>query len=158
MGRSEQVTSLVLVVTAIVVCIGASRIGLGTFRSPGSGLIPFLAGVFLALFALAILIKSSLKEKSETISTPEQRDVRKVIKTITGMFAYVFLLPLLGYSITTFLLMLFFFKGIETLEWKWAIIASGIIWVVSYFVFDVWLQCQLPEGLFDLRRVMGWIL
>jgi len=157
MGRSDQISSIVLIIVAIVVCFSSIRIGLGTFDTPGSGFLPFFAAVFLGLTSLPTLIKATLGKKSEIAAPQERVNSRKVIKAFIGLILYVSFLPLLGYPIGTFLLMLFFFKGVETMKWRWAVLTGILIVLGSYLIFDVWLQCMLPVGLVDIRKLTQWI-
>lgn len=158
MRRSDQISSIVLIIVAIVVCLGSFRIGLGTFNTPDLGFVPFFAGVFLGLTSLPTLIKSTLGKKSEIAAPKERVNLRKVIKAYIGLILYVASLPLLGYPIGTFLLMLFFFKGVETMKWRWAVLTGTLIVLGSYLIFDVWLQCMLPVGLVDIRWLTRWII
>ena len=157
MDEHNRISSIVLIIVAILVCIGSIRIGLGTFSSPGSGFVPFTAAVFLGLFSLPTLIKATLEKKSKEIFPHEPANLRKVIKTIVGLLIYILLLPRIGYVIGTFFLMLFFFKGIETLKWRWAVITAIATVLTSYLVFDIWLQCTFPVGLINIRGLARWV-
>jgi putative tricarboxylic transport membrane protein len=154
MGRSDQISSIVLIIVAMLVCFSSIRIGLGTFDTPGSGFVPFFAAVFLGLSSLPTLIKATLGKKSEIAAPQEPVNLRKVIKAFIGLFLYIFFLPFLGYVIGTFLVMLFFFKGVETMKWRWAVLTGICIVMASYLIFDVWLQCRLPVGFVDLRGLI----
>jgi hypothetical protein len=67
-------------------------------------------------------------------------------------------LPILGYIIGTFLFMLFLFKGVETLKWKWSVITAIITVLASYLIFDIWLKCMLPLGvIIDVKDLVLWI-
>jgi TctA family transporter len=157
MGRLDRISSIVLIIVAMTVCVGSIRIGLGTFHAPGSGFVPFLAAIFLGLFSIPTLIRATREKKSEITSSPEPIDLRKGIKAIVGLFVYISLLPILGYVIGTFLLMIFFFKGVENLKWKWALITAIITVVTSELIFDVWLQGMLPVGFIDFKEWIVWI-
>lgn len=157
MGKLDRISSIVLITIAVVVCLSSMRIGLGTFHVPGSGFVPFFAGVFLGLFSLPTLIRAILEKNSKKASPQEPVNLRKVIKVIITLYVYILFLSILGYLIGTFLLMLFFFKGVENLKWKWAVFTSVLIVLCSYLIFDVWLQCMLPVGFFDIKELMRWI-
>jgi putative tricarboxylic transport membrane protein len=158
MRRADQISSVVLIAVSIVVCFASIRIGLGTFNTPDLGFVPFFAGVFLGLTSLPTLIKATLGKKSEIAAPQERVNLRKVIKAYIGLILYVAFLPLLGYPIGTFLLMLFFFKGVETMKWRWAVLTGTLIVLGSYLIFDVWLQCMLPVGFVDIRWLTRWII
>lgn len=153
----QIISSIILIIVGFIVCLGSMRIGFGTFNAPGPGFLPFLAGVFLVLCSLPILIKASFEKKPKVAYPQKPVNLRKSIKAIIGFFAYTLLLSTLGYAIGTFLLMLFLFKGVENLKWRWAVITAVLTVLASYILFDFWLQCMLPKGLFDLRVLKGWI-
>lgn len=157
MTGHDRISSIVLIIIGMIYCFASVRIDLGTFRSPGPGLVPFLAGVFLVLSLLPTLISSIFEKKLKVLSPVEPVSLRKGIKAIIGFSVYTFFLPILGYIIGTFLLMLFFFKGVETLKWKWAVIAAILTTLASYMIFDIWLQSMLPVGFIDIRGLMRWI-
>ena len=157
MGKGHRISSIILIVLAIIICIASVRIGLGTFHSPGSGFVPFSAAVLLGLFSVPTLIKASFEKNFKKDLQQEPVHLGKVIKTILALLVYISLLSTLGYLIGTFLLMLFLLKGIENLKWKWAVFTSIFAVLTSYFIFDVLLQCMLPVGFFDLKKVMSWI-
>lgn len=157
MGKGDQISSIILILLAIVVCIASVRIGLGTFHSPGSGFVPFFAAVFLGLFSVPTLIKAYLEKNFKKGLQQEPVHLGKVVKTILALLVYISLLSTLGYVIGTFLLMLFLLKRVENLKWRWAIFTSIFTVMASYFLFDILLQCMLPVGFFDVKKVMLWI-
>jgi Na+/pantothenate symporter len=61
------------------------------------------------------------------------------------------LLEKLGYLITTFLAMLLLFGIYERKRWWVALVGSIIVTVITYVVFHVLLNVQLPEGFWRLR-------
>ena len=64
------------------------------------------------------------------------------------MFAYALVLDILGFLISTFLLLSFLFRfGMEPQKWFWAIGGSVIASLSCYVVFELWLRTQLPKGI-----------
>jgi hypothetical protein len=63
---------------------------------------------------------------------------------LLGVSIYAVILNRVGYLVSTFLLMLFLFKGIEPHGWTTAIIATIITTACSYILFGVWLGTQFP--------------
>jgi hypothetical protein len=73
----------------------------------------------------------------------------KVILVIASLFIYTFLLPRLGYLITTFVLMAFLFSLIGRPR-LWIQGVSALITVlITYIIFYMWLDVQLPKGIFS---------
>jgi hypothetical protein len=155
MNKGDRISSIVLIVFSIVICFASFKMGLGTIRTPGSGFLPFFCAVFIGLFSLPTLVKSILEQKLKALPSQEPISLRKVIRIILGLILYTLFLGLLGFKLSTFLFMLFLFRGIETIKWKWAVLFSISAVLFSYLVFDIWLQTMLPKSLI-LERVLNW--
>jgi hypothetical protein len=57
-------------------------------------------------------------------------------------------MPVLGYLISTFLLMIVLFWILERGKVVFVFVSSILATIVTYFVFSKWLNCQFPDGLF----------
>jgi len=65
---------------------------------------------------------------------------------MAALFVYAFALERVGFVVATFALLLFFFKVLERQRWVMALAGSLVTAFVTYLVFKVWLQVQLPAG------------
>lgn len=131
------------------VCLISIPISIGTLHSPGPGFLPFWSGVALGIFSIALIITSILKEKvEEKISNLwKGMDWHKVIWVLAALFIYAILLPSLGYLIATSGLLAFLLSLLSR-QRLWIPVVSAIITaVVSYLLFYVWLDVQLPKGI-----------
>ena len=150
MSLRDQWSGLFWVAISIFVCWVSIPIGIGTFKSPGPGFLPFSAGVVLGTLSVALVITSILQGKEEGRILSLWRGVKwhKVILVLTSLFIYTLLLPILGYLITTSGLLILLF-GIKRKQRLWIQVLSALItaWV-SYLIFYVWLEVQLPKGIF----------
>ena len=125
------------------------RYGFGSLSEPGVGFITFFAGAILALLSL-LLFFSSFREKEKTAGLRELwagLDVQKVLYVLLLLVVYTVLLRPGGFLLCTFLLLFLLFRvkgayGIWT-----TLLASFFVTAVSYLVFQVWLQVQLPRGI-----------
>ena len=151
MRRYDQMSSLVWLVFAIYICIASSRLSFGSFDHPGPGFLPLLVGIFLGIFSIIAFLQAYLsKVTDETTSSwyPKER-WKKLIGVLAVMFIYAFCLEILGFLVSTFLLLVSLFRyGMEPKRWVVAIGASGIASLSSYAVFELWLRTQLPRGIF----------
>jgi Tripartite tricarboxylate transporter TctB family len=71
---------------------------------------------------------------------------RKVGALLVVLGGYVFLLDSLGYLLSTFLLVLFMLRWIDTQRWAIALGMAAITSAGSYVVFAIWLSIPLPRG------------
>ncbi len=149
-GRKTIDSSLIFfLMLAGVICIESYKLGLGTLHAPLPGLFPFLIGILIGglsiiKFSLDLYPSGALDWLKITIPW------KRVLPVVAGLFIYALLLDVLGFSSSTFLLILFLIKGIEAKPWWVAGSAALAISVFMYLVFRVWLQVQLPTGF------LGW--
>jgi putative tricarboxylic transport membrane protein len=140
----------------MAVAAEAIRVGIGRFRSPDAGLFPFLTAVLLGVFSLwlffdSLLRKSSPGEEHRAVWGKETR-WKNILLTLAALAVYAFALNPLGYLLTTFLLILFLFRFIEPQRWIAAILGAAVTSSLSYTLFHIWLQTQLPDGF-----VLSWV-
>jgi putative tricarboxylic transport membrane protein len=83
---------------------------------------------------------------------PEEKKEKTHWKTVILAFAALFISILifesLGFIISTILFVGFLFKCIEKKGWFITILASLLMTFASYYIFKVWLQAELPKGIF----------
>jgi len=133
----------------VFVCLESVWCGIGTLHSPGPGLFPFLSGVILGTFAVVLLVTNNLKKKSRGKIRDLWRGTewKKVVWILFSLFLYPFVLPIMGYLITTFGLMAFSL-GIMGRSKVWVQGVSALmITLVSYVVFYILLGVILPKGI-----------
>jgi hypothetical protein len=127
----------------------SARVDIGSFKSPGPGFLPFLAGIVLGAFGIVLVINAVLKKARQERKANLWKGLEwhKVIIILTSLIAYAILLPSVGYLILTFALMLLLFGVVERPRF-WVRLVSALITVfATYLVFYVWLNVQLPKGL-----------
>ncbi len=140
----------------MIICILGWKIGLGSFQEPGSGFIAFLSGLLICILGLLIVLpkespKSLLEAHSGFRRAFRGAPVFLLLLTVGVLLGYGIFLEILGYNLTTFLVMwalfyLFYEKGKRRIVWS--ALASFATAGVTYLVFEVWLRSQLPRGIF----------
>jgi putative tricarboxylic transport membrane protein len=81
----------------------------------------------------------------------EWGSLKKPAILVVALIGYAFLLQVFGYLITSFALMFVMFLITEPQKWRKDILIAAIAVMLSFLVFDKWLQVRLPGGIFDLR-------
>jgi hypothetical protein len=69
-----------------------------------------------------------------------------------SLFFYALLMETIGFIPVTLLLFIFLLGIIEKKRWFYTIFVSIVVTVISYLIFETWLQSQLPRGLLEFLR------
>ena len=149
-GRAEGISWVVL---GAFFCLLSWRISIGSFREPGPGFVAMASGISLIIIGLIMMLLRAFSKSSpavgETRSQPILRLPRaRLMYTVILLVGYALFLELLGYLAATFLIMvgLFFDRGANRL--LPSVLASLVTVGATYLLFEVWLRCQLPRGIF----------
>jgi putative tricarboxylic transport membrane protein len=150
MKARDVIPNILLILIGAFFCISSVTLGLGSVNAPGPGLGPFGMGGILILLSLLALLESYLKVKDKRPpQLIEWKSWGLLLWILFSIFIYAFVLDLLGFMLTSFILLTFLFKVSGVKSWKGAIGASLISTVVSFLLFDYLLQCNLPKGFFE---------
>ncbi len=155
-----MVTSLIPVVfwilLSLFIIFFSHHIGLGEFRSPGPGLMPFLVGFSLLLISLYALIRFLLSRGSrgKTLNIEESRIYfRKIGLVLLLLLAYASLLERIGYLITAFLTLVFLFRSAGSKGWRFALVTSGVTALITY-AFFTYLGLRFPPGILRIGGLL----
>jgi putative tricarboxylic transport membrane protein len=149
MRNPDQFSSLIWLLAGIAIAGSSLKYGFGSFQEPGIGFITFFAGAFLAFLALLLLVTSRREQKmpGRLWDLWTGLDVKKVIYVLVLLALYTFLLRPAGFLVSTFILLSLLFRVKGAHKWATAALLSILVTGVSYFVFEMWLQVQLPKGI-----------
>jgi putative tricarboxylic transport membrane protein len=137
-------------VAALTLIFGAAaayesaKLPFGTVHSPGQGFFPWWISVVIFLLALLLLFQALTSRSS--VAREGSGRIAKVAALLVILAAYTFLLEPLGYPLSTFLLVLFMLRAIDTQRWTVALGMAAITSVGSYVMFAIWLSIPLPRG------------
>ena len=148
MIRKETITLFIWLAFCLFVCIESWRLGLGSFKMPGPGFIPFGASLLIGLIALALLLVGKARRIiQETTPFFQGSRVRKVLYMVCALFLYPFFLSQIGFFLCTLLFVGFSLKMIEPQRWRTVLVISISAAIACYLLFDVLLRIQLPKGI-----------
>jgi len=154
--RIRKAEGFVWIGMGIVVCLISWECQLGSFHEPGSGFLGFIAGLFVSVVGLIMLLPHFLSKISHPIGSSSGSYFRipswpRLACTTALLLAYGLLLEPLGYVVTTFLVMWGLFYDPYRRNWVSSCFASIVSVGVTYLVFELWLRCQFPRGIFPWR-------
>lgn len=113
--RTDRLVSVVFLVPALLMAIGAWQLGLGTVRVPGPGFYPLVVAILICGLSLLQLLSTRPIAVGEN-DTPQSSHPGKVLAAILALVFFIVFLPLAGVAITSaiFLGALFRIGGIES--------------------------------------------
>jgi len=152
MRKSDRIQALLWAVFGLYLAYEGFLLKLGTGRAPKPGFMIFWMGVIMVILSAVFFIT--------TFTTPEQE--RKAlwqgtrwfrgVKLMVALFLYVAVFQVLGFIVSTFLLLVYLFKGLEPQSWRNALLLSAVTIAICYLVFGVFLELQFPPGVLSFIR------
>jgi len=136
--------ALFWVALGILVCYGATRLGLGSVTEPGSGFIFFWSGLILVILSLMVLVES-LRSSEEIVQETAEMNWVKIALVLLSI---AFFLERLGFVLTTFFLLSFLLGWIEGTNWARSLGVASAAALGSFAIFELWLKIRLPKGIF----------
>lgn len=150
----KRIFSLFLISLSIIICIGSLKLGMGSFRNPGPGLIPFITSSLIFCLSLLIIIMDFVRVDESEDGRPffVRKNLQKPATLVVALSGYTFLLNIFGYLITTFpliLSMLLIFDP-DLRKWRKYCTIGAVATFLSFVIFCKWFQVQLPIGIFQI--------
>ena len=147
--KADRVSSLLWLIFSMIICIESYRLNLGSYKDPGPGFFPFLAGLVSTILSLILLILTFGTERKGGMDRVwENIKWKNIIFLLSFMLIYALFMVKLGFLLTTFIFMMGLVRIIEYRKWYVVAIAAIVTTLAAYFVFEVWLKTQLPRGIF----------
>ena len=144
MARRDALAAVMALVFGAVAAYQSAKLPFGTVHSPGQGFFPWWTSAAIVLLALVLLFQALTSRSSIAQQGPGR--IAKVTLLLLVLFAYTFLLDLLGYLLCTFFLVLFMLRAIDPQRWTVALGMAAVTAIGSYVVFAMWLSVPLPRG------------
>jgi putative tricarboxylic transport membrane protein len=144
----DQTSSLFWLLVSVAVFLESIRLGVGSLHNPGRGFLTFGASGILGILALILFIQASLrKPEAEREPLFAGKMWKRIVFVLTVLWLYAWVMPTVGYLISTFILMLLLFWVLEKKKIGWVFASSVLSTLLTYVVFSKWLNCQFPDGL-----------
>lgn len=146
---ANKFTSIFLLVASIFICIESYRLDIGTYNEPGPGFLPFWVGVSILILSLLLLLLSFKEnQERERENILAEKRWKNILLVIASLFVYMVVLEKLGFIVSAFLFIVSLIGSIEPKKWYIVIIFAFASTLGAYLIFGIWLQSQLPKGIF----------
>ena len=154
MVRADRISGIFWLCFAVLVIILSYHLGLGTLHKPGPGFLFFWVNIVLGIMSLIVLIRAwaGKKEEGPQPAIFGGQNISKIVFVMISLFLYALLMETVGFIPVTLLLFIFILKIIEKKRWFYTAFVSIVVTVISYLIFETWLQSQLPKGLLGFLR------
>lgn len=141
---SEVVGGSFWLAVGIFFGVGGMLLNLGTLRNPGPGFLPLIMALLLVSFSLIILLRG-LTGPEQNLQGIQWKSQSVLVATV---FLYGVLLDLVGFLLSTFVLMFVLFGLLfgGNARWPRVFLYAGATAVAGWLVFSVALKVPFPRG------------
>jgi putative tricarboxylic transport membrane protein len=152
MKTRDLVSSVACMVLGGLFVVGALQLGLIRRGVPGPGFIPFFTGLALVGVSLFVFIPALGQRERVEIEAffPERDSLRKILLALVALGGFGVVMEYAGYFLTTFAFMFFINRVMEPKGWRAVTVLALLTAVVSYLLFVVLLEVNLPKGFLSL--------
>ncbi|OLC01093.1 MAG: hypothetical protein AUH30_00920 [Candidatus Rokubacteria bacterium 13_1_40CM_68_15] len=150
MRTAELVADAAWVTLGLGICLYALKLRLWDASGPASGFLPFIAGVFIAVVGLALVLREWARRPVRESTAPfwEDRTGRNRVALVTAALCVMaYLMPVLGFLVTASLVMTFLLGLTERTRLASSVVLAVVSSLATYWLFGSLLQVRLPRGL-----------
>jgi hypothetical protein len=141
---AEAVGSLFWLAVGVSFAVGGIKLNPGTLRNPGPGFLPLVMSLLLICFSLFIVAKELLRPERflEGIRWKSQ------VLIVASVFFYGLLLDVIGFLLSTFILMfiLFGLRFSGKRRWRSVFFYAAATALAGWLVFSVTLSVPFPRA------------
>jgi putative tricarboxylic transport membrane protein len=147
--RFDKIGSIVCLIVAAAAIWQSAIIPMGRISKPGPGFLPFWVGIILALLSGVLWTEASLRKPSadQVRFLSGEGKWQYVVFAALSLLAYTGLMEILGFRLSTFLLLIFLFWFVGKQKWWVVLTGASLVTVFTHLIFRVALKVQLPVGL-----------
>jgi putative tricarboxylic transport membrane protein len=142
----ETISGFLVFVLGAAILWQGRHLSVGSLRTPGPGFFPTLIALTLMILSLFLILRRS--SKGVEGASFARRSIIRMVSAFVALLGYFFFLEYLGFVISSFFLMGFFFLSIARQRWYVALPSAVVCIGLAYILFEVLLKSNLPKGLF----------
>lgn len=133
------------VLLGIWISVLATKLTLWDASGPSTGFLPLLTGIVIAACGLSMLLWSPRANLQLKDLWPTPDRALRPFAVVFGLVAMAWLMPVLGFLVTAFLITLFLVRFVYLERWHWSLLvsalASGTLTAIFVYAFGI----QLPR-------------
>jgi putative tricarboxylic transport membrane protein len=146
----ERIADFLWIIFGVSICVEGVREKLWSPAGPDSGFFPFLTGLIIAAVGCVMFLGKRLKEGNGAVEDKfwdNQVTRNRVFFLFISLCAMSYLLPLIGFLLTSILATSVMIRVIEKKSWGIIISISLASCLIIYSTFQFLMQIRLPKGL-----------
>jgi len=144
---SDAVSGLLFAALGTYAAMKARTFGLGTLAEPGAGFFPFWGGVLVVACSLVIVARTFKGARADELphSAPRPPNWSKISACVAVLFAYTAALPLVGFGVSTFLVMLVLSRFDPRTTWRGSLAIAALGALGFWLLFVRLLAVSFPS-------------
>ncbi len=143
-SRRIDYSAAVFIALGLFVIVKSHGLTLGEFTNPGPGLYPLLLGVLLAGASLVSFFTSGRTVSSKAADGGRRK--RSVVYMVATLVLFRILLPIAGYCLSAFLMLVLLLRAIGGRPWPRAVAWAIIFTALSFLLFAKGFGVRFPQG------------
>ena len=142
--KHDLKSGLFFLCMGLIVCFLSYHLRVGSISFPGPGFMPLVAGAFLTLLSLALVLTQIFSKEAQE-GWAIRISIRNVLIVIGGMWAYAFLLERIGFVFVTFAYVTLLLRFVDPQSWKKSLFGGAVASAASFLLFETLLKSNLPR-------------
>ncbi len=142
----DRLSGVVVFFVGVLIFWQGGSLSMGSLNSPGPGFFPKLLAI--TIIVLSIFLNIPRTKKGQGIQSLSYWLNWRVSIVFAALIGYFLSLDYLGFVISSFLLMIFLFIGIDSHKWYKALLGAILTIGLVYVLFEILLKSNLPQGVF----------
>jgi putative tricarboxylic transport membrane protein len=144
-NTSELIFNIVLLIVGGIIIGMSFKLGFGTLKKPGTGLVPLWTGLIILISAIMLIIPGARAKARGTFFSKQEIITYSLITLV--FIGWIVTMPFLGYILGTFLCTYCFSKIMRLPGWLRPFCLSLGTTLFCYLLFDFWFYIDLPRGI-----------
>jgi hypothetical protein len=142
--RHDLRSGIFFLCLGLVVCFLAYHLRFGSISFPGPGFMPMVAGAFLTLLSLGLVLTQIFSNEAQE-GWDIRISVRNVLIIIGGMWLYALLLERIGFVFVTFAFVTLLLRFVDPQSWTKSLFGGAAASAAAYLLFQTILKTNLPR-------------
>ena len=146
---ADRISGFFWFIFSVIIAVQSYYLELGNLHSPKAGFLPFLASSALGILSLVLLLSTAMGrrriKKDQKIEFNKER-LHKALYALISLFVFALLLNTLGFILSGMIFIFFLVGIVEPQKWYIVVITTILVPLISYMIFAVWLNVQMPKG------------